>query len=204
MNAVLAAEKRAVRDAVRARLRALPRHELERGGAAAAAFVVRWLIEHATPGPVALFAARPFELATHALDVGVRAAGRARLLPAIEGDHLVFRAVPNDVDARDLPVDHLGIPTPPPSAPAVPLVAAALVVVPACAVDLRGGRLGFGRGFYDRALLPRCAHGRARGTIALVHDTQLVDAVPRGPTDVLVERICTPARGLLEVPGTTP
>ena len=196
----LDSKKRALRREVRRRLKELPRSELEHAGQVVAAPLAAWLHHQVPPGPVALFAARPTELDTRALDAALRASGRVRLLPVIESDHLVFRAVPPDVAASDLPLDPLGIPTPPSSAPAVPLVAAALVVVPACAVDLHGRRLGWGKGFYDRALAARCVGGRALGTVALVHDSQVVDEVPVGPDDVLVERLCTPRRGLCALP----
>ncbi len=196
----LATSKRALRHDVRARLHALSPEELRRAGELAAVPLVAWLNDHAPPGPVALFAARPSEIDTRALDAGVRASGRVRLLPAIEGERLVFRALPPDVDAHALPLDPFGIPTPPPSAHQVPLVAAVLVVVPACAVDLLGRRLGWGKGYYDRALAPRCAEARARGTVALVHDVQVVDEVPVGPGDALVERLCTATCGLRALP----
>ncbi|MBI1946657.1 MAG: 5-formyltetrahydrofolate cyclo-ligase [Deltaproteobacteria bacterium] len=192
--------KRALRREVRVRLRALPVDESARAGRMAAEQLAAFLASQVPPGPVALFASRPFEIDTRPLDDAVRAAGRVRLLPAIADDHLVFRAVPLDVRAADLPLDRFDIPTPQPSAPVVPLLAAALVVVPACAVDGFGRRLGWGKGYYDRALAPRCADGRARGTIALVLDVQLVSEVPVGPGDALIERLWTPANGLTLVP----
>ena len=70
-----------------------------------------------------------------------------------------------------------------------------LVVVPALAVDLAGTRLGRGGGSYDRALR------RARGlTVALLHDGELVDELPREPHDVPVDAVVMPATGLRRVP----
>lgn len=199
----LEARKRALRRELRARLRALSAAELASAGRAAAEPLAAWVSAHAPPGPVALFAARPFEIDTRPLDDALRALGRVRLLPAIQDDRLQFRALPHDVAAHDLPGDRFGIPTPSPRLPAVPLLAAAVVVVPACAIDLHGRRLGWGKGYYDRALSPRCGEGaerRARGTVAFVLDCQLVDEVPIGTGDVLFERLCTPTRGLFLVP----
>lgn len=178
------------------RLRALSPAELTAAGSTTGAAITSWLAAHGAPGPVALFAARPFEIATDALDDALRASGRLRLLPAIHGDTLTFHAVPAEVPARALPRDRFGIPTPPPGSPAVPLAAAVLVVVPACAVDVHGRRLGWGKGYYDRALCSRRRDGVARGTVAMVLDTQVIDEVPVGPGDVPVERLCTPSRGL--------
>lgn len=192
------ARKRALRHEVAEGLRRLSAVEHAQAGAAAGAALARWITHHAGPGPVALFAARPSEIDTHVLDEALRAAGRVRLLPAMRGDSLSFHAVPAEVAARDLPRDRFDIPTPPPGAPAVPLAAAALVIVPACAVDRGGHRLGWGRGFYDRALSSRRQGGCARGTVALIHDLQLVDEVPTALGDVAVERLCTPSRGLFD------
>jgi 5-formyltetrahydrofolate cyclo-ligase len=69
-----------------------------------------------------------------------------------------------------------------------------LVVVPALAVDRRGVRLGRGGGSYDRAL------GRARATVvALLHDGELVEALPQGPHDVPVDVAVTPSEGVVRV-----
>ena len=193
----LAERKRSLRRELRVALRGLSPEELASAGAATAAPIAAWLAS-AGPGPVALYAARPFEIDTDPLDDAVRAVGRLRLLPSIQGDTLAFHAVPPELAARALRRDRFGIPTPPASFPLVPLAAAAVVVVPACALDVHGGRLGWGKGYYDRALAPRLQGGRARDTIAMVLDCQIVDAVPRGPGDVPVERLCTPARGLCD------
>lgn len=67
-----------------------------------------------------------------------------------------------------------------------------LVLVPALAVDRWGYRLGRGGGSYDRAL------ARATGlTVALLHDGELVEAVPHEPHDVPVRAVATPGGGLL-------
>lgn len=194
----IAARKRALRREVRARLQALPDRARVEGGAVAAALITRWLAAQETAGPVALFASRALEIDTGPLDDALRAAGRVRLLPRIQADTLTFHALPLDLPARELPKDRFGIPTPTPSCPAVPLAAAAFVIVPACAVDARGRRLGWGRGYYDRALSSRRQEGVAQGTVALILDAQLVDEVPVGPTDVRVASLCAPARGLLD------
>lgn len=69
-----------------------------------------------------------------------------------------------------------------------------LVVVPALAVDRAGVRLGRGGGSYDRAI-PR-ATGRV---VALLHDGELVDALPAEPHDVPVDAVVVPAHGLVRL-----
>ena len=71
-----------------------------------------------------------------------------------------------------------------------------VVLVPALLVDRHGVRLGKGGGSYDRAL------ARCTGlTVALVHDDELVDALPAEPHDVPVRAVATPARGLVHLTG---
>ncbi|MFF5174264.1 5-formyltetrahydrofolate cyclo-ligase [Micromonospora sp. NPDC000089] len=70
---------------------------------------------------------------------------------------------------------------------------ARLVVVPALAVDRHGRRLGRGGGSYDRALA-RVPAGTL--TVALLHDGELVQALPAEPHDRPVGAVLTPSGGL--------
>jgi len=71
------------------------------------------------------------------------------------------------------------------------ILAADAVLVPALALDRRGGRLGQGGGYYDR-ILPRYP-GLAIGVVA---DDEMVDEVPMEPHDRRVAAILTPSGGL--------
>ncbi|OBK28029.1 5-formyltetrahydrofolate cyclo-ligase [Mycobacterium sp. 1165196.3] len=82
----------------------------------------------------------------------------------------------------------------PPSA----LAEAAVVLVPALAVDRRGVRLGRGRGFYDRSLGGRDPQARL---IAVVRDAELLDELPADPHDVPMTHALTPRQGLVELVG---
>lgn len=68
-----------------------------------------------------------------------------------------------------------------------------LVVAPAAAVDATGMRLGWGRGYYDRAL-SRVAPGV--GVHAVLYDSEVVAHVPREPHDMPVSGAVTPTRTL--------
>jgi 5-formyltetrahydrofolate cyclo-ligase len=68
-----------------------------------------------------------------------------------------------------------------------------LVVVPALAVDGRGMRLGRGGGSYDRALA-RVPAGVP--TVALLHDGEVLPAVPAEPHDRPVAGVIAPTTGL--------
>ena len=79
-----------------------------------------------------------------------------------------------------------------PTGSAVSLAEIDLIVVPAIAVDERGGRIGRGRGHYDATLAVSNAV-----SVALVFEAQLVPRVPLGEHDLRVRAICTEARLVL-------
>ena len=71
----------------------------------------------------------------------------------------------------------------------IPLEKFDLVLVPGVAFDLRGNRLGRGRGFYDRLLQ------NVRGVkCGIAFDEQVVKEVPAEKSDVPVDFILTPTR----------
>jgi 5-formyltetrahydrofolate cyclo-ligase len=73
----------------------------------------------------------------------------------------------------------------------VPTESIDLFLVPGVAFDTAGGRLGYGLGFYDRALAE--ASGTAR-KIGLSFDLQIVNKVPLSEHDVLMDMIITESR----------
>ncbi|CAA0132361.1 5-formyltetrahydrofolate cyclo-ligase [Mycolicibacterium vanbaalenii] len=83
---------------------------------------------------------------------------------------------------------------PQPWLPAGAVAEAAVVLIPALAVDRRGTRLGRGAGFYDRTL-PLADDGAA--LVAVVRDDELVDHLPSEPHDVRVTHALTPRQGLV-------
>jgi 5-formyltetrahydrofolate cyclo-ligase len=86
-----------------------------------------------------------------------------------------------------------GIPEPRSTAPGIPsLDAIDVMVIPGLAFDRKGGRLGYGSGFYDRFL-------RGYDKLGLPHPyklgvcfaTQLLDELPMEQHDLRVDRIVT-------------
>lgn len=63
-----------------------------------------------------------------------------------------------------------------------------LVQVPGVAFDRNGGRLGHGKGYYDR-LLKRCRHDAA--FVGLAFDCQLFPEIPMSPFDVRMDLVVT-------------
>jgi 5-formyltetrahydrofolate cyclo-ligase len=82
----------------------------------------------------------------------------------------------------------------PPWGDAETIADAAVILVPALAVDRAGVRLGRGAGFYDRSL--RWADPAAK-LIAVVRDDELVDELPGEEHDVPMTHALTPGRGLV-------
>jgi 5-formyltetrahydrofolate cyclo-ligase len=100
-------------------------------------------------------------------------------LPRITGDTVTFHAYhPGDA----LVAGAFGVMEPDLSAP---IVTPTLILTPLLAYDEAGGRLGYGKGYYDRAFL---AHPHAR-RIGLAFIEQRVDHVPRDAHDVLLHYV---------------
>lgn len=63
-----------------------------------------------------------------------------------------------------------------------------LIMVPGVAFDTRGGRLGHGRGYYDRLLAGKRPDAAA---VAVAFECQLIPQVPMGRHDVPMDRLVT-------------
>lgn len=74
-----------------------------------------------------------------------------------------------------------------------------VVLVPALAVDRAGVRLGRGAGFYDRSL-PLCEPGIR--LVAVVRDSEILEALPAEPHDVPMTHALTPGGGLIKLGPT--
>lgn len=122
----------------------------------------------------------------------LRESGATIALPVIdmEAGELVLRE-----DVGDREPGPFGIPEPPASAPRIEAVD--LVLVPALAVDPRGHRIGWGKGFYDQ-LLPSLG-GALK--VAMVYDFQLVPEVPNRDGDVAIDILVTDSRTLYAEAG---
>lgn len=68
-----------------------------------------------------------------------------------------------------------------------------LVMVPGTAFDPRGGRMGQGKGYYDR-LLARARPGAP--LVALAFDCQIFDEIPVAPHDVFMDLVLTETRAI--------
>ncbi|ASQ90562.1 5-formyltetrahydrofolate cyclo-ligase [Prosthecochloris sp. GSB1] len=66
-----------------------------------------------------------------------------------------------------------------------------VLVLPVVAVDARGNRLGYGKGFYDRFISGLRRKGGEPFLLALAFSFQIVDSLPKDPWDQAVDCIVT-------------
>ncbi len=157
-------------------------------------FGLRHFLRSAPAGWVVAYSAMPGEPDLASLV----AAGR----PA--GDVGPFALTRTPEEGRVLSVHPIDAPTerhrwgfsqPVADAATVPDDEIAVVLVPGLAFDRRGGRLGFGAGYYDRFLSRLGPDTR----FVAVSDGFIVDEVPTGPNDVAMTHLATEA-GVVALP----
>lgn len=108
-------------------------------------------------------------------------------LPCVSGDALVFRAWPDL--SRTPPRDWHGIPEPDEGQP---VCMPDVLLVPLLAATPAGGRLGQGKGFYDRTLAASPAFA-----VGLLYDIQLIETLPLDPWDQPLQALATPSRWIV-------
>lgn len=157
LKATLRAEALARREAIAPEARA-----------AAAAAMAEAVARLAPPGPVAIYWPIRGEADPRPAAALLARAGATILLPCVIDQGLAFRVWrPGDALIRAA----LGLMEP---AAAAPLGSPASLLVPLAAFDRRGHRIGYGKGFYDRAL---AALGPVT-TIGLGFATQEIPLIP--------------------------
>lgn len=138
---------------------------------------------------ILLFAPLPDEPDIWPLLAEALATGKTVALPTFVPGTNTYTARRVVDPARDLVIGKFGIREVAELSPEMELNQLDLVLVPGVAFDTQGGRLGRGKGFYDRLL------AEVRGTkCGVAFDEQMVDAVPVGPQDIPLNCILTPTR----------
>ena len=99
--------------------------------------------------------------------------------------HMHFHTLPEDEPLSSGPY---GILQPAEDLPLADLSKPSVVVVPGVGFDLRGNRLGFGGGYYDRWL---AGDGKGLPTVGLAFHEQLEDAIPVKVHDIPVQWLVT-------------
>lgn len=108
------------------------------------------------------------------------------LLPVVKGDNLVIK----ELDAIEaMQSSSFGI-LEPTGKEFQDFQTIDLILIPGLAFDKNGGRIGFGRGFYDRLLKnPTLVNVPKWG---LAFKAQIVEAVPMEPHDVMLDAVLAP------------
>lgn len=103
-------------------------------------------------------------------------------LPRVNGVNLDI--LPYDETRLELGAFHIEEPT---GQNTVNVEEIELIVVPGVAYDLKGNRLGRGKGFYDRLLAETQAT-----KVGVAYDFQIVDDIPVEPHDVSIDILISP------------
>jgi 5-formyltetrahydrofolate cyclo-ligase len=133
---------------------------------------------------IGAFASMPGEINTYSILEGVMNQGKKLCLPRVTTDKSHFEYYPLE-DLKNLSAGTYGI-LEPSGHHLTPWEDLDLILVPGLAFDREGNRLGFGRGYYDRALpllRKNCM------TIGLAYSFQIVEKVPVSPGDVPVKAL---------------
>lgn len=185
------AAKRALRAELRERRRTRPQHERE----LATEGLTRQLIALASalgPRAISCYLAtrdepetRPF--LSWAAEQGIRV-----LLPVSRDDGLLDWAPYDSADSdSDEGLDVIGMPVPTTELLGpIAINDVGLILVPAAAVDRTGMRLGWGRGYFDKTL---GSMDRRPPVFAIVHDSEVLDELPREAHDQGVDGVVTPS-----------
>lgn len=139
---------------------------------------------------IALYAAIGAEVRTEALFRAARQAGKTVCFPRVkpDGGELVFHRI-DDWDA--LTPGCMGILEPAGTTDVIDHQAVDAFVVPGVAFDPRRNRLGYGGGFYDRAL-SRSRSDAAK--IGLAFEVQIVPDIPVESCDIPMDCVVTEDR----------
>ena len=138
---------------------------------------------------VACYVAKADEVQTSGIITAALAAGKTLVVPRADPatGALSFASI---ASMSELSPGHFGVLEPNAEAHQVPLSEANVAVVPVVAWDEEGHRLGYGKGYFDRALSANPAPVRA----GLAFEAQEAPTLPQSPGDVLLDIVVTEAR----------
>ena len=193
LSALRPRAKRQIRQRMRSLRSALPAASV---AARSAAIVERFstLFAFSETRGLALFwpMAEKNEVDLRALDAAARARGIRVYYPFLSAAGPTVRTGFRRVDAvSELAIGNSGFAEPREDAPEARRGDIDLLVAPALAVDARGYRLGYGKGFYDATLPDFRPPARA---VAVAFAFQLLSEVPREEHDVRCDTIVTDER----------
>ena len=135
---------------------------------------------------IMVYMALPQEVQTGQIIAQARQARKRVAVPVVRAQDLI--AVALSEDPTQLRRGRFGIPEPSGTPTMIHPQEIGCIVVPGVAFDSRGGRLGFGKGYYDRFLgqLPATTY-----RCGLAFGIQVVPCVPQAPHDICMHGIVT-------------
>ncbi len=137
---------------------------------------------------VSLYAPKGSEVDTTRIDAIARSSGLRVVYPRVaEGDR---RLAFHEVTLDELVPSLFGLREPVAHAPSVDISEIAAVLVPGLAFDRAGGRIGWGRGYYDATLVHASP---AALRIGLAYECQIIEHVPREAHDAALHYVVTEA-----------
>ena len=124
----------------------------------------------------------------------LREKGARLCLPAIlDKTTIVFRELVRGADMVPMGFDTFG------PGPDAEVLEPDIMLVPLAAFDRRGHRIGYGAGYYDRAIARLQAKGKAGRLIGIAFECQRIEHVPDQPHDVRLSEFLT-ENGLVRYP----
>jgi len=121
------------------------------------------------------------EIRTNLIIEHARVLGKKVALPSVEGESIAFYEISS---GKYLVKGRFGIMEP---LPYGPVSRVDLLLVPGIAFDLKGYRLGYGKGYYDRYL----SENKPSFSIGLSYNSQLIESLPRSNYDEKLDAIAT-------------
>jgi len=186
--ATVPAEKARIREEVRKRLEKVSVQDRANAAVRVCELLASQLVWQKAAS-VLLYAPTPDELDIWCLGELALRQGKLLALPLYVPSNDCYGARQIEDLQQDLGVGRYGIREPRSSCKTVTLKQLDLILVPGVAFDLRGRRLGRGKGYYDRLLAAIRGH-----KCGVAFDEQIVLRVPVEPHDSDVNCILTPTR----------
>jgi 5-formyltetrahydrofolate cyclo-ligase len=144
-----------------------------------------------------LYMDRDYEVGTSGIIKRAYAYNKIVILPLVTSNPKELLLYKIDKPETDLKPGPNGVPAPDPeSCRSVPHDCIDIAVIPGLAFDEKGGRIGSGRGYYDR-LIPSLPVTTRK--VALAYDCQIIAQVPMESHDKYVDIIITDQRIIYKI-----
>lgn len=186
-------EKHLIREAVLRARRAIPTASKESADLAITGRVLS-IPAVSGAGSVSVYCSLPEEVSTSKIISSLTAGGKTVALPRVAGGTLAFFGVRG---LEDCEPGVFGLMEPKTTCPKVHPTDIGCFLVPGLAFDRTGYRIGWGKGYYDRAL----AEAPSAVRIGISYGCQIIDRVPRTAGDIPMNLIVTESETIVPHPA---